>query len=290
MSLIDLSAPIEPSRRRSCRSRCGTEIEYADHAAGAQQIEALFGVPARLLRDGEGWAARRSRASARTTPPTSTRRGTTTRPIRGEPAKRIDELPLEWFFARACVLDMTDRGDGEAITAADVEAELARDRPRARSRSTSSSCTPAATSSTTELDYIARGPGVTAEATRWLYERGVRVMGIDAWGWDRRFTCRRPRRSSATSPGSSGRRTRPTSQYSQIERLVNLGALPADGLQGRLLPAAHRRRVRRPGARGRDRALRRNQPREVADRGAVALARGAGPRPRRGARSERRAS
>ena len=30
-----------------------------------------------------------------------------------------------------------------------------------------------------------RGPGVSAEATRWLYDRGVRVMGIDAWGWDR---------------------------------------------------------------------------------------------------------
>ena len=25
---------------------------------------------------------------------------------------------------------------------------------------------------------------MSAEATRWLYERGVRVMGIDAWGWD----------------------------------------------------------------------------------------------------------
>ena len=36
-----------------------------------------------------------------------------------------------------------------------------------------------------ELDYMARGPGVTAAATRWLYEQGVRVMGIDAWGWDR---------------------------------------------------------------------------------------------------------
>ena len=28
------------------------------------------------------------------------------------------------------------------------------------------------------------GLRVTPEATRWLYERGVRVMGIDAWGWD----------------------------------------------------------------------------------------------------------
>ena len=33
-------------------------------------------------------------------------------------------------------------------------------------------------------DYMIRGPGVTAGATHWLFDRGVRVMGIDAWGWD----------------------------------------------------------------------------------------------------------
>jgi len=35
------------------------------------------------------------------------------------------------------------------------------------------------------LRYIGLGPGVTPEAIRWLYERGVRVMGIGDWGWDR---------------------------------------------------------------------------------------------------------
>jgi kynurenine formamidase len=35
-----------------------------------------------------------------------------------------------------------------------------------------------------ELDHMARGPGVTADATRWLFEQGVRVMGIDAWVLD----------------------------------------------------------------------------------------------------------
>jgi kynurenine formamidase len=35
------------------------------------------------------------------------------------------------------------------------------------------------------LEYLSHGPGVSAEATRWLHAQGVRVMGIDAWGWDR---------------------------------------------------------------------------------------------------------
>src|ERR1700754_2843339 len=55
MRLVDLSAPI-------CQSPgelpdvLRTDIEFTAHAQGAAQIEALLGVPARLLRDNEGWA------------------------------------------------------------------------------------------------------------------------------------------------------------------------------------------------------------------------------------------
>ena len=56
-------------------------------------------------------------------------------------------------------------------------------------------------------DYIARGPGVTAEGTRWLYDRGVRVMGIDAWGWDAPLHLQAERAKAEGSPASSGRRT-----------------------------------------------------------------------------------
>ena len=132
--------------------------------------------------------------------------------IGGERAQTIDELPLDWFFgARRRARhdrqgrrrrDHRRRGRGRARA----------DRPRARSRATSCSCGPAATSSTTQPDYMARGPGVTAEATHWLYERGVRVMGIDAWGWD--APAAPAGRGGATEPASrasSGRPTRPTS-------------------------------------------------------------------------------
>jgi len=44
-----------------------------------------------------------------------------------------------------------------------------------------------------ELDYMARGPRVTADATRWLFEQGVRVMGIDAWGLPADRAPRQPR-------------------------------------------------------------------------------------------------
>jgi hypothetical protein len=33
-------------------------------------------------------------------------------------------------------------------------------------------------------EYFTHGCGVSAEATHWLIDRGVKVMGIDSWGWD----------------------------------------------------------------------------------------------------------
>jgi kynurenine formamidase len=96
--LIDLSAPIEPSPAE-LPEPLRTDIAFADHAAGAAQVEALFGLPPQLLRDGEGWAAEQftlfgTHNSTHLDAPwhyNST--------IQGRPAQTIDELPLEWFFS-----------------------------------------------------------------------------------------------------------------------------------------------------------------------------------------------
>ena len=146
-------------------------------------IEALLGVPARLLRDGEGWAME-----------TFTRLGTHNSThvdapwhynsrIGGERAQTIDELPLDWFFGPGVVLDMTAKDEGETVDVADVEAELDRIGHELRRRDIVLVRT-GRDVFVEEPGYMALGPGVTAEATRWLYDRGVRVMGIDAWGWD----------------------------------------------------------------------------------------------------------
>ena len=55
MRLVDLSAPI-PQSPPETPDVLRTDIDFSGHAEGAAQIEALLGVPARLLRDGEGWA------------------------------------------------------------------------------------------------------------------------------------------------------------------------------------------------------------------------------------------
>ncbi|HEV7462020.1 MAG TPA: cyclase family protein, partial [Solirubrobacteraceae bacterium] len=103
MPIVDLSAPIEPSPSE-LPDLLRTDIIFTDHAQGARDVEALLGVPARLLRDGEGWAVEEftrfgTHNSTHVDAPwhyNST--------IRGERAQTIDELPLEWFHAPGVVL------------------------------------------------------------------------------------------------------------------------------------------------------------------------------------------
>lgn len=151
--------------------------------------------------------------------------------VSGEPAQTIDQLPLDWFFRPGVVLDFHDRADGETIDAGDLPAALA-----------------TAGHELAELDivlvrtgrdefygaedYMRRGPGVSAEGTRWLYERGVRVMGIHAWSWDRPLHLQAQEALAAGRSGifwaahfGDGVDLR----SSQIERLVNLQQLPPAG-------------------------------------------------------------
>jgi kynurenine formamidase len=229
--LIDLSAPIRPDPPE-LPEVLRTEISFEDHAAGAKAVETLFGVPPELLRDGEGWATE-----------TFLRFGTHNSThvdapwhynsrIGGEPARTIDQLPLEWFYAPGVVIDASDRGDGEALSASDVRARLPRHlRPldivlvhTRRDRFYD------------ELDYIARGPGVSAEATRWLHDQGVRVMGIDAWGWDAPLHIQAERAKASGEAGVFWEAHQVDLDYSQIERLCNLGALPAEGFRVACFP------------------------------------------------------
>ncbi len=235
MRFVDLSAPIEPSPPELELEPLRTDIDFEDHAAGAALIETLFGVPKRLLRDGEGWSNdtfKRFGTHNSTHVDAPWHYNST---IRGEPAQRIDELPLEWFFSRGVVLDMTAKEDGDAVTAAEVEAELERIGHELEPLDIVLVRT-GRDAFYSELDYMARGPGVTAEATHWMFERGVRVMGIDAWGWDRPLHLQAADALEADEPGIFWEAHQADLPYSQIERMHNLGELPDTGFQVACFP------------------------------------------------------
>jgi kynurenine formamidase len=232
--IVDLSAPIVASPPETPEP-LRTEIEFRDHARGAQDIEAMLGVAPELLRDGEGWAVEEfTRLGTHNTTHVDAPWHYNSR-IGGERAQTIDELPLEWFFAPGVVLDFSDREDGDVIEAPDIEAELARAGHELRARDIVLVRT-GRDAFLDAPDYMLRGPGVTAAATRWLFERGVRVMGIDAWGWDAPLHMQAERARQSGELGIFWAAHQADIPYCQIERLANLGALPPTGFQVACFP------------------------------------------------------
>jgi kynurenine formamidase len=226
MRIVDLSAAIVasgpgvPVFQRN-------EIEYFDHAAGAAEIEALYGVPARLLRDGEGWTREVVTLGTHNSTHVDAPYHYNSR-IAGEPAATIDELPLERFFGPGVVLDFSDRADGDAVDAADVQS-AAEAIPHTLAPGDIVLIRTGRDAFYGQDGYMDRGPGVTAAATRWMYDHGIRVMGIDAWGWDRPLKMQAAEALERDEPGIFWEAHQADLDYSQIERLVNLDQLPPTG-------------------------------------------------------------
>ncbi len=235
MNFVDLSSTIAPTPEET-PPFLSVNIEYHDHAAGAAQAQAILKIPPAVFRNGEGWATE-----------TITRLGTHDSThvdapwhynsvIQGERAQTVDELPLEWFFSDGVVFDFTHKADGDAITTEEIRQALddmgytlkpldivlmhtGRDQFYNRP------------------DYLFLGPGVTADATIWLYEQGVRVMGIDAWGWDEPLNMQAQKAMAAGGkPGIFWAAHQVDLPYAQIERLVNLGSLPPHGFKVACFP------------------------------------------------------
>lgn len=224
---VDLSAPIETSPPEVGAFQ-RTDISLSDHAEGAAVIREMFGVGPELLRDGEGWANDTiERLGTHNSTHVDAPRHYNSR-IGGQRAKAIDELPLDWYHRPGVVLDVRDKADGDAVDVADVEEGLERIGHELAPRDIVLMRT-GRDAHYGSADYMGLGPGVTAAATRWLHERGVRVMGIDAWGWDRPLWMQAEDAVREGRPGIFWEAHQVDLEYSQIERLCNLGALPPTG-------------------------------------------------------------
>ena len=94
-----------------------------------------------------------------------------------------ETIQLEYCISDGVLLDMRHRAPGDIISAADVEAALAKIEYEVKERDIVLIHTGAGAYNTEER-YRTDHPGMSAEATRWLIERGVRLMGCDAITFD----------------------------------------------------------------------------------------------------------
>jgi kynurenine formamidase len=177
------------------------KIQYFHHENTFEQIAPFFpGLKKEDLPDGEGWAVELVQLS--------THNGThldapyhfhsTMNQALGDKERSIaiDEVPLDWCFQPGVKLDFRHFADGYVVTAADVEAELARIGHSLKPLEIVVVNTRAG-SRYGQPDYVASGCGMGYEATMYLLERGVRLTGTDAWSWDAPFvhTAKKVRRN-----------------------------------------------------------------------------------------------
>ena len=154
-----------------------------------------------------------------------------------ERAIAIHEVPLEWCFQPGVKLDFRHFEDGYVVTANDVEAELKRIGHTLKPLEIVAVNTRAG-SRYGQPDYVSSGAGMGYEATMYLLERGVRLTGTDAWSWDAPFvhTAGKYGESKDASLIWEGHKASRDIGYCHIEKLHNVGSLPADGLFISCLP------------------------------------------------------
>ena len=80
-------------------------------------------------------------------------------------------------------------------------------------------------------EYAQSGCGVGRDATLFLTEKGVRVVGTDAWSWDApyRYVVQRYLRDHDASIIWEGHKAGRVTEYCQMEKLRHLDRLPAHG-------------------------------------------------------------
>lgn len=206
------------------------KIKHKGHGVGKWIIR-LLGLPFRLFPEGfTGWAddtITKMGVHSTTHIDAPWHFGPT---VDGRPAKTIDQIPLEWCYGPGVVINMAHKADFEAITVEDLQKDLvgsgAEIKPGTivliRTDRDRYMGTP---------EFMKRGTGMSAAATRWLIEQGVKVMGIDQWGWDipLHWQIREARRTGNRNLFWEAHRVGCEMEYLHIEQLTNLKSLPAHG-------------------------------------------------------------
>ncbi len=223
--MLDLSSPLDnetvfdPPFMRP-------KIEYRTNAENAPMLLDNFpGLRREDLPDGEGWAFEIVQLTTHNAPVHYQSKS-----IDGKRMMSIDEVPLDWFFRPGVKLDFRHLPDGHVVTAGEVEAELKRISHELRPFDIVLINTRASSCIGTD-EYLTAGCGMGRESTLYLTSRGVRVAGIDAWGWDPPFVHTRKRWLETHDPSIiwEGHKAGREIPYCHMEKLCNLEQLPPDG-------------------------------------------------------------
>lgn len=207
------------------------KITYIDHKMGAETMKMFYpGLKGEDLPGGLGWALELLEVS--------THAGTHMdapwhyHPTQdgGMPALTIDEFPLEWSVGNGVKVDFSSMPDGYNIMPDDIKKALDEMSYTLKEGDIFLARTGADRYWGTE-QYLVKGCGFGRDATLWLVDQGIHVVGTDAWSWDRplSFQAREFERTGDASLVWEGHFAGREKGYFQIEKLTNLDKLPPVG-------------------------------------------------------------
>jgi kynurenine formamidase len=162
--------------------------------------------------------------------------------VEGKEARSIDELPLEWFYGDGVRLDLRHKGPNELIMKQDIIDALEKIDYTLKPLDIVLIWTDFDKLIYTER-YLKEQPGMSREATEYIIEQGVKVIGIDAYGFDRSFGYQ----ANAYKKGEvdelfPGHMVGRDMEYAHMEKLGQLDQLPsATGFKLACFPVKVRR-------------------------------------------------
>ena len=220
--IVDLSVPL---RHQASYEPLKPSIRYVGHEEGARMMQDMLGAQPADLPQGLGWAVEDVQAN--------THAGThVDAPYHyhpwseGRPARRIDEIPLEWCFAPAVVLDVRHLREGDEIGVADLSAAL--DRVEYRLKPNDIVLLHTACDLRLDTPEYYQQPGLARAGTLWLADQGVKIIGIDVYTLDRSFAAMKRDYAATRDAGHiwPAHFAGIEREYCQIEKLANLHLLP----------------------------------------------------------------
>jgi len=235
MKIVDLSKPIQYNKADPWFMK--VKIKHKPHRK-AKWLIRLLGLPFKLFpKNFEGWAddtIKKMGVHATTHIDAPWHYSPTTN---GEKSKTIDEIPLEWCYGDGLVIDMKHKADFDSITIEDITSFLEEQQLSIKAGMIVLIKTGRDRFNGTK-DFHKVGTGMSAEATEWLIDQGIKVMGIDAWGWDLPlpYMMKKVKEIGNSEFFWEAYLVGRHKEYCHMEQLVNLDALPYAGFKIAVFP------------------------------------------------------
>lgn len=232
MRLVDISTPIMTNNPSDAPHQA-PEIVYLSHKDNIPTMLKQFpGATVEDIPRGLAWATEVVKMTTHSGPHMDAPWHYSPTMNMGERSSTIDEIPLEWCFCDGVKFDFSERDPKITITSDDFKRQLEQMEYSLKPYDivlVESGAGPYFG----KPNYRQMGAGMGEEATLWLIDQGVRIVGTDSFTWDRPFpiVAEEFQRTKDTSILWEGHYAGVKRGYCQLEKLANLHLLPARGFK-----------------------------------------------------------